>query len=173
LAFSGMEQEVLAVAVSPDGKSVVSSGYESGLFWWNAQTGEKVRVQGGHGVTVHEIAFSKDGKTVVSAGADRTVRFWDGSTGAPGKVLAVGSVVYATAIDPGGKLIASGSFDGLVRLWNAASGQPVATLLAVPAEGEQPAWLALTPEGYAAGSPGLIGQGQWRMSAKAVEAAAL
>jgi WD40 repeat protein len=173
LTFSGMDQEVLAVAVSPDGKSVVSSGYESGLYWWNAQTGEKVRVQGGHGVAVHEITFSKDGKTVVSAGADRTVRLWDGSTGAPGKVLAVGSIVYATAIDPGGKLIVSGSFDGFVRLWNAASGQQVATLLAMPADSEQPSWLAITPEGYAAGSPELIAKGQWRMSAKAVEAAAV
>jgi Tol biopolymer transport system component len=173
LTFSGMDQEVLAVAVSPDGKSVVSSGYESGLFWWNAQSGEKVRVQGGHGVAVHEIAFSKDGKTVVSASADRTVRLWDGSTGAPGKVLAIGSIVYATAIDPSGKLIASGSFDGLVRLWNAASGQPMATLLALPADGEQPNWLALTPEGYATGSPRLIGQGQWRMNGQAVDAAAV
>jgi WD40 repeat protein len=170
LTFSGMDQEVLAVAVSPDGKFVISSGYESGLFWWNAQTGEKVRVQGGHGIAVHEIAFSKDGKTVVSAGADQTVRLWDGSTGAPGKVLPVGSIVYATAIDPTGKLIASGSFDGLVRLWNSASGQQVATLVALPADGDQANWLALTPEGYAAASPEVMEHGQWRMGGKPVDA---
>jgi WD40 repeat protein len=173
LTFSGMEQEVLAVAVSADGKLVVSSGLESGLYWWNTQTGEKVRVQGGHGGAVHEIAFSKDGKTVVSASADRTVRLWDGTTGAPGKVLPVGSIVYATAIDPNSKLIASGSFDGLVRLWNVGSGQPIVTLLAIPADGEQPNWLALTPEGYASGNPRLIGMGQWRMGGKAVEATAV
>src|SRR5262249_33058005 len=57
--FSGMDQDVLAVAFNPDGKSVVSSGFESGLYWWNAQSGERVRVQGGHGVAVQEVCFSK------------------------------------------------------------------------------------------------------------------
>src|SRR5262249_17394365 len=56
--FSGMNQDVLAVAVSPDGKSVVSSGYEAGIYWWNPQNGERVRVNGGHGVAVHELCFS-------------------------------------------------------------------------------------------------------------------
>jgi WD40 repeat protein len=168
LTFSGMEQDVLAVAVSPDGKYVVSSGFESGLYWWNPQTAERVRVQGGHGVAVHEICFSKDGKTVVSAGADKTVRLWDGSSGAPLRTLPVGSIVYATAISPDGKRIASGSFDGLVRLWDASTGRHLLTLLSVRSPGEKFEWVALTPEGYAAASPGVTAGGQWRMGGQPV-----
>jgi WD40 repeat protein len=162
-----MDQDVLAVAVSPDGKSVVSSGFEPALAWWNPQTGERVRTQGGHGSAVHEICFSKDGKLVASAGADRTVRLWDGGSGAAVRTLAVGSVAYATAISPDGKLVASGSFDGLVRLWHAPTGRLLLTLLALPSD-----WLAVTPEGYAVGSPALTSQGQWRMGSQAVEASA-
>lgn len=168
--FSGMDQDVLAVAFSPDGKHVISSGFEAGIYWWNAQTGERVRVQAGHGIAVHELGFSKDGQLAVSAGADRTVRVWNGSTGAPVKTLAVGSMVYAAAISPDRKRIASGSFDGLVRLWDEPSGRHLVTLLSLPAEKEQADWLALTPEGYVAGSSAVNTLGRWRMSGQELAA---
>jgi WD40 repeat protein len=167
--FSGMEQDVMAVAFHPDGKSVISSGFEAGIHWWNPRTGEKTKTQGGHGVAVHELAFSKDGKRIVSAGADRTVRTWDGTAGTALKVFPVGSIAYAAAISPNNKLVASGSFDGLVRVWDEASARPLVTLLAYAVESDQPEWLAVTPEGYAAGSDKLVGQAKWRTGGQDVQ----
>jgi hypothetical protein len=161
--FSGMEQDVMAVAFRPDGKGLVSSGFEPGIWWWNPETGEKVKMQGGHGIAVHELCFSKDGKRLLSAGADRTARTWDGLTGAPLKTLPVGSSVYAVAISPNAKTIATGSFDGLVRLWDEATGRHLATLLAIAGDNDQSDWLALTPEGYVAGSDQLAAMARWRM----------
>jgi WD40 repeat protein len=161
--FSGMDQDVLTVAVSPDGKQVVSSGFETSLYWWNAQTGSRTRLQAGHGVAVHELAFSKDGKALVSAGADKTVRLWNGQTGAPLRVLPAGSIVYATAISGDGKMVASGSFDGLVRLWEAQTGRQLSTLLALPAKDGKSDWMAITPEGYVAGSPDLASLARWQV----------
>ena len=160
--FSGMEQDVMAVAFHPDGKSVISSGFESGIYWWNPLTGEKIKTQAGHGIAVHELAFSKDGKRVVSAGADRTVRTWDGVTGTVVKVFPVGSIAYAVAISPNNRLVASGSFDGLVRLWDEASARHLVTLLALAHDSDQADWLAITPEGYANGSEKLVAQVRWR-----------
>jgi WD40 repeat protein len=171
--LGGMEQDVLAVAYSPDGKSVVSSGFESGLYWWNPQTGERVRVQNGHGVAVHELCFSKDGSLIASAGGDKTIRLWQGKDGAPLRALAVGSVVYATAISPDGKRVASGSFDGLVRIWDATSGRHLLTLLSLPAPADAADWVALTPEGYAVSSPGIVTAGRWTMGGQAVPAEAV
>jgi WD40 repeat protein len=169
-ALGGMEQDVMAVAFSPDGKHVVSSGFEAGLYWWNPKTGERVRVQNGHGVAVHEVCFSKDGQLIASAGADRTVRLWNGTTGAPVKALSVGSMVYSVALSPDRKLVASGSFDGLVRLWDVQAGRLLGTLLALPAEKGEADWLALTPEGYAAGSTGLATLARWRVAGREVAA---
>jgi WD40 repeat protein len=168
--FSGMEQDVMALAVSPDGKGLVSSGFEPGVWWWNPQTGDKVKTQTGHGVAVNELCFGKDGKQLVSAGADRTARVWDGTTGAPLKTLAVGSIVYAVAISPSGRTIATGSFDGLVRLWDEPTGRHLVTLLAIAGDNDQADWLALTPEGYAAGSDRLLALARWKMGGAELEA---
>jgi WD40 repeat protein len=171
--LSGMNEDVIALAFGPDGKSLVSSGLEPGIVWWNAQTSERVRSQGGHGIAVHELAFSKDGKRLLSAGADGTARLWDGTTGAAVKSFAVASVTYAAALSPDGKRLATGSFDGLVRLWDVDSGRHLASLLSLPMTENQPAWLVLTPEGYAAAADGTRGAVQWRMGGQAVEAEAV
>jgi WD40 repeat protein len=158
-----MDQDVMAIAYSPDGKSVVSSGFETGIYWWNPQNGERVKLQGGHGVAVHELAFSKDGKRLVSAAADRTVKIWDGVSGTVLRSLSVGSVTYACAISSDNKLVVSGSFDGLVRVWDEATGRQLATLVALPKDGD---WLALTPEGYFAAGDSFSSLARWRASAK-------
>jgi WD40 repeat protein len=165
-----LDQEVLAVAISPDGKHVVSSGLQTALYWWNPATGQRVRAQGGHGVAVHELCFSRDGQLVASAGADKTVRLWNGTSGAPVRTLSAGASVNAVGLSPDGKFVAGGSFDGFVRLWDATNGKHLATLLAFPPEGERLDWLALSPQGYTASSPGLPELGQWRMAGQTVPA---
>lgn len=168
--FSGMEQDVMTVAFHPDGKSILSSGFESALWWWNPQTGEKIKTTPGHAIATHELAISKDGKRIVSAGADRTVRIFDGSTGALLKAHAVGSSAYSVAISPSGKFIAAGAFDGMVRVWDEAAGRHLVTLVGNAADGDQPEWLAVAPEGYTAGSDKLIGLGRWRVNGQEAKA---
>jgi WD40 repeat protein len=169
--FSGLDQDIMAVAVSPDGKNVVSSGFETSIYWWNPQTGERIKAQGGHGVAVHDLAFSKDGKRLISAGADRTVRLWDGQTGAAVRTIPVGSIVYATALSPDKKVVAAGCYDGVVRLYDEASSKLLATLIALHGEGNQAEWLAVTPEGWTAGSDQLVSLARFRMGGQELGAA--
>ncbi len=171
--FSGMDQDVIALAVSPNGQAIVSSGMEPGLYWWNAQTGERIRIQAGHGVAVHEVCFNRDDTVLASAGGDATVRIWNGTTGAPLRTIAVGSLVYAVALSQDGKFVAAGSFDGLVRLYDVATGRLLVTLMSLPPQGDTADWLALTPEGYAAASPGLSAAGKWRMGTQDLAADAV
>lgn len=164
LTFSGMDQDVLAVAVAPNSSAVISSGYEPALFWWNPQTGERVRRQGAHDVAVHELAFDRSGKIIVSAGGDKTVRWFNGTTGAPIRSMPAGAVVYAVAVRPDGQQVAAGCADGLVRIFDIAGVRQLLSLIALP--GANRDWLALAPEGYAAGSVSALTQTQWRAGAK-------
>jgi WD40 repeat protein len=84
------------------------------------------------------------------------------------RTLPVGSLVYATAVSPDRKRIASGSFDGLIRLWDTGTGRHLLTFLALPMTKDQIEWLALTPEGYVTGSPGLAASGKWQMAGREV-----
>src|SRR5581483_6436101 len=100
------------------------------------------------GLGVHEIAFDPKGTLAVVAGGDGTVRWYKPQTGALVKSVAAGSPVFAVAIDPAGKRIASGGADGTVRVWDVADARLLVTLWSGAGDG----WLAVTPEGYFAGS---------------------
>ncbi len=65
-----------SVALSLDGKRVVSAGNNEFVTVWDAVTGQKLFSLEGHQGEVRGVAFSPDGKWVASAGADATVKVW-------------------------------------------------------------------------------------------------
>ena len=81
-------QWVLAVAYSPDGKTLASSGSSDGTIQlWNADTGTHFKTLKGHTDTVRSISFSPDGKSLVSGSKDKTLRLWDINTSAQSRTV--------------------------------------------------------------------------------------
>jgi WD40 repeat protein len=139
---------VTAIAYSPDGRSLAStgdnarypSGYvsEGGARIWDAETLALRHDLRGHTGSVYGVAYSPDGTTLATAGGDGTVRFWDSATGTQRRVLrahAKGAVSLAFAPD-GARLAMVGS-DALgldvpghvpartAKLWDVASDNEV------------------------------------------------
>lgn len=77
----GHADEVLCVAVSPDGRRGLSgsgsaSGKDNSLRLWDLGQTRQVQRFVGHTGAVHSVAFSPDGKHALSGSADKTVRLW-------------------------------------------------------------------------------------------------
>jgi WD40 repeat protein/beta-lactamase regulating signal transducer with metallopeptidase domain len=66
--FDGHTTNVLGVAFSPDGKTVLSGGTDSSVRWWDVETGREIHVFDGHRDSVRVVQFSPDGRRVLSAG---------------------------------------------------------------------------------------------------------
>ena len=123
-------QWVLAVAYSPNGKVLASSGSSDGTIQlWDVARGEHIRTLKGHTDTVRSLAFSPDGTILVSGSVDDTLRKWDTNTGSMlRKLVGHSNDIRTVAFSPDGKMIASGSKDTTVRLWDAETGRFLPTL---------------------------------------------
>ncbi len=66
-----------AVAISPDGKSILSGGID-GIKMWDVATGRLIRIFIGHSDYIKSLVFSPDGTRFYSLSGDGTILLWRG-----------------------------------------------------------------------------------------------
>ncbi|WP_435590919.1 nSTAND1 domain-containing NTPase [Nocardia sp. bgisy118] len=117
--------DVTSIAISPDGRQILSAGDDGLIRRWDLESGKPVGdPPAGHTGKVWAAQYSRDGRWIVSAGEDKTVRIWDANTGAAVHVL-TGRLddALSVAFSRDGALLATGNRDGTARLWNVATGE--------------------------------------------------
>jgi len=140
------------VAISPDGKRVVTSGAsdnrglrDGSLIIFDAKTGQRIHSLRGHTNSVLSLATSPDGKRFVSGSDDKTIKVWDWASGQELRTLhGHDSFVRSVTISPDGTLIVSGSEDRTIKIWDLASGQELKTL---SGHDSQVSSVAISPDG--------------------------
>ena len=127
--YSGHTDWVMSVAISPDGKRVVSGSNDCTIRVWDVETGAPVIMsQMRHLGSVRFVTFSPDRKHIASGGGDKVIRIWDAETGEPVQTLEWHSGcdwVSCGAYSSDGSKIVSGSGDGMLRLWDTSTGRPL------------------------------------------------
>ncbi|MGR4851310.1 nSTAND1 domain-containing NTPase [Streptomyces sp. LARHCF252] len=127
----GHEDQVLALAFAPDGRTVVSGCADGTVRLWDVSAPDRPVPLGAplpaHDGGTSAVAFAPDGRTLATGGEDDTVRLWDvrradrvRPLGAPlrGHQDTVTSVAFAR----GGRLLATASEDSTARLWQVGAG---------------------------------------------------
>jgi WD40 repeat protein/serine/threonine protein kinase len=127
-----------SVALSTDGKYIVSGGFGKTIKVWDTATGEQIlTISDAHGGdVVTSVAFSPDGKEIVSGDDLGEITIWDATSGNKIMQLAkaghsAADVAFSPAADvafsPDGRYVAAVTWNG-IRIWNANNVKEVMTL---------------------------------------------
>jgi WD40 repeat protein len=129
--LTGHTSWVNSVALTPDGRHVVSGGgyVDFTLRLWDLHTGQCLRTMEGHNGSIDSVALTPDGKHAVSGSYDKTLRLWDLHTGQCLRTMEghTGSV-NSVALTSDGKYAVSGNDDKTLRLWDLHTGQCLRTM---------------------------------------------
>jgi WD40 repeat protein len=117
---------VLCVAVSRDGKRVVSGHRDSRARVWNVDSGELIAEFGQGRPSIVCASFSPDGHQIAFAHADEFVRLYDLDLGRETKTFRGHTGTLRTvSYMPNGKQVLSAGGDKTIRLWDVATGSEV------------------------------------------------
>ena len=114
-SLEGHTAWVSAVALSPDGSTIVSGSFDRTVKVWDARDGRLRRSLEGHTAWVSAVALSPDGSTIVSGSHDRTIRAWDLASGESQMLFWNDAAISSLALSGDGQLLACGDVSG--RVW--------------------------------------------------------
>src|SRR5262249_12475796 len=107
------------LAVSHDGRFILSGGHDKTLRLWDANTGKQIWQLVAHRDVLRSVAFSPDGKRALSSGQDGAVHLWDIETGrALRRAAQFGTPVPSLAFSPDGKRALIGLDNNTLQLWD-------------------------------------------------------
>ena len=113
---------VLALAFSPDGKTLYSAGDDALIRRWDPATGKQTGTFKGHGDII--VSLIAHGDRLISGALDRTIRIWDANT-----MKQLRSVSRsqgdcdALALASAGDQIATAGFHNAIRIFETAAGK--------------------------------------------------
>jgi len=117
------ESPANAVAISPDGKTILSAHRDGKVLAWNAKRKKLISKTIAHKGEVNAVIFMPEGVKFISAGSDGSAKIWNLQGLGKLKEMKHTSSVLSLSLSPNGRLVACGTQDGRVSLWDTRTGE--------------------------------------------------
>src|SRR6185369_5093587 len=141
--LTGHGGPVRSIAISADGKTVLSGSFDTAAIRWSLASGSAEQVLRFHADAVNAVAFLKDGR-MATAGADAKIALWTAGRQQPDEILEGHTApIVALAVSPDGAMLASAAWDGTARLWPLGGG----TKRVLEGHSQNVNGVAFTPDG--------------------------
>ena len=125
----GHDNWVNAIAITPNGKFIISGSNDLTIRIWDLKTGDLIKTIEGHENWVSSVSLTPNGKFIVSGAFDHTIRIWELETGRLVNTLkGHKSWINTVAVTPNGEFIISGSNDNSICIWDFETGSLINTL---------------------------------------------
>jgi WD40 repeat protein len=121
---TGHTGPVNTIALTPDGRYLVSGSSDNTIKIWDTSNGNVLRTMLGHLQPVLSVAINASGGLIASGSEDTSVKLWDIVTGEPRVLGSHAGPVKEVAFSVDGQQLASLS-NSEVKLWDVASGREI------------------------------------------------
>ena len=139
--LNGHEQQVNALAISADGKRLLSGGNDASARLWDLTTGEQLAIKQDKAGGVWAVALAPDGKRCLTSlgmhfdgnewvkGKDHAIRVLDDTLMEVRRLVGHTDEVRSLVFLPDGKRALSAGQDRSVRLWDVDAGKELRTFV--------------------------------------------
>jgi WD40 repeat protein len=140
--LTGHSDWVMALAITPDGKTLISGSADDSIKLWNLPDGTLLKTLTKHSNSVMALAITPDGETLISGGNDKTIRLWKLPDGVVTKAFKMENSVSRLSVSPDGSRFVSISNDS-VQLWSLPDARLIKTIkssasaIAISPDGKQ------------------------------------
>lgn len=112
------DDEVFAVAFSPDGTRVAAAAADRSVRLFDVATRQQQKLIEDHADWVMDVAWSPDGKKLATASRDKTSKVFDSTTGESQSTFnGHGQPVFGVGFLPDGNSVATSGRDNRIRVW--------------------------------------------------------
>ncbi|WP_437975744.1 WD40 repeat domain-containing protein [Sorangium sp. So ce295] len=154
--LTGHSGAVHSVALTPDGRRIVSGSSDHTVKVWDLASGAEIMTLTGHGDAVKAVAVTPDGLGVLSGSTDGTLTLWDLQSGAERWAFPGLCPVEAVAVTPDGERALIAQEDEILKVVRLRDGVEEHALEG-HVKAEENAWfpnvtraVAITPDGQRA-----------------------
>ncbi|MDZ7966155.1 MAG: WD40 repeat domain-containing protein [Nostoc sp. DedSLP03] len=134
------------IAISPDGKNMVSAGADKVIMLWDISKGKYLGKLSKHSTLIYALPIHPNGESFFSADGNGRIKVWGWNWGE--KIATLEGhyrSIYALCVSPDGKLLISGGEDKDIRIWDINSRREI---WKIQGHSQSIRSLAISPNGH-------------------------